>query len=118
MLCIRSRQSGSFFLQCFVIKGSGLILPDHATGASARHSVQHYQLGLAADITMADAKKRAKTDKDEQKKAFVASFQPLVDEIVAQITSQYPDFDDGAIAWFKEVLLRHKLDNRRSLLLQ
>jgi hypothetical protein len=56
---------------------------------------------------MADHKhKRAKTDSD--KEAFVGIFPKLLDELVADIEALYPDFDKGAIQWFKTVSLQCK----------
>eukprot|EP00730_Choanoeca_flexa_P020474 TRINITY_DN9999_c0_g1_i1.p1 TRINITY_DN9999_c0_g1~~TRINITY_DN9999_c0_g1_i1.p1 ORF type:complete len:357 (+),score=121.40 TRINITY_DN9999_c0_g1_i1:2065-3135(+) len=48
------------------------------------------------------AAKKAKQAAD--KEAFVASFQGLVDEIIADVETTYPDFDKGAVAWYRKVL--------------
>ena len=48
--------------------------------------------------------KRAKVQAAEDKKAFVALHQSLVDEIIDSVKTEYPDFDADAVQWFRRVL--------------
>lgn len=48
--------------------------------------------------------KRAKEQAVADKSDFVAVFPDLVQEIIADVEKTYPDYDKGAIKWFKDML--------------
>jgi hypothetical protein len=50
---------------------------------------------------MAEAAKRRRVESD--KTAFVNIFPSLLEELVEDIKTNYPDFDKGAIEWFRGV---------------
>jgi hypothetical protein len=54
---------------------------------------------------MAAAEPAAKRTKGEIH-AFVAEFPGLLDEIITDLEAHYPDFDKGAIEYFKKVTPR------------
>lgn len=62
---------------------------------------------------MEHANKKRKVD--EAKDSFVALFPNLLEELVADIHEKYPDFDEGAIQWFKEVQHGDKTSHSRAL---
>jgi len=51
-------------------------------------------------MSSAPAAKKAKTD--DSKASFVAAFQPLLEEVLADCKKLYPDYDEAAIGWFRE----------------
>jgi hypothetical protein len=51
-----------------------------------------------------DGRAQAANTAAADKEAFVARFDGLVAEIIADLEQLYPDFDKGAIAWFRRVL--------------
>jgi hypothetical protein len=58
-----------------------------------------FQPNLAAGVNTTF---QVKSNKEQDRDAFVALHASLVDEIIAEVRG-FGDYDEGAIAWFKEV---------------